>query len=443
MTQTQNDACLRTDPIPSRDGAESSRGAPWTPRRLLLFGAATLAALVAACGYSGPGHAAPKETVLFSFRGMKGYSPAAGLLADGAGNLYGTTVSGGRRDVGEVFELSPPLTGEKAWTERVLFSFNRTDGSFPWAGLIADGAGNLYGTTATGGLSNYGLVFRLSPPAAGKTAWTEKVLFSFNGTDGAQPLAGLIMDGGGIIYGTTEAGGPTSGVVFKLSPPVSGQTVWTETVLQSFGGLPGSNPSAGLIADGAGNLYGTTYVGGSINNDGAVFKLSPPTAGGTAWVEKVLYHFSGTDGALPPAGLIADAAGNLFGTTSGGGLGNDGVVFELSPPTAGETAWSESVLLYFEGTNGAQPRAGLIMDGAGDLYGTTQAGGANGYGEVFELKPPAAGKAAWTEKVLHSFNGAKGANPYAGLIADGAGNLYGTTESGGALEGGLVFKITP
>jgi uncharacterized repeat protein (TIGR03803 family) len=202
--------------------------------------------------------------------------------------------------------------------------------------------------------------------------------------------------------------------------------------------MRGEQPQAGLVADGAGNLYWTTYSGGA-GDHGTVFELTPPAAGKTAWTEKVIHSFHGkTNGAFPAAGLIADGAGNLYGTASGG----CGVVFKLSPPPAGETIWTETVLHSFDLTNGADPQAGLIADGAGNLYGTTEQGGANNDGVVFELSP-AAGKTAWTATVRLSFHGTNGANPVADLIADGAGNLYGTAESGGAHGDGVVFRLTP
>jgi uncharacterized repeat protein (TIGR03803 family) len=357
---------------------------PLARAKFLLLGAMALAAL---CGYGGTAQAAPKLKVLFSFTNQKGGSPEAGLISDGAGNLYGTTYQGGASYDGVVFELRPPAAGKTAWTETVLQSFNVTNGQYPEAGLIADGAGNLYGTTFFGGANSDGEVFELSPPAAGRKAWTETVLFSFNSTDGLAPFAGLVADGAGNLYGTTPYGGVNGdGVVFELSPPAAGKTAWTETVLQSFNGTDGAGPEGGLIADGAGNLYGTT-TGGGANSVGVVFELSPPAAGKTAWTETVLQSLNGTNGAKPQAGLIADSAGNLYGTTYTGGASNDGVVFELSPPAAGKTAWTETVLQSFNVTNGQYPEAGLIADGAGNLYGTTLLGGKHGEGVVFKLTP--------------------------------------------------------
>jgi uncharacterized repeat protein (TIGR03803 family) len=285
------------------------------------------------------------------------------------------------------------------------------------------------------------------------------VLYSFcsqtNCADGAQPVAGLIMDGAGNLYGTTQGGGNASGqgVVFQLRRHHQHRgTAWTETVLYSFCSqtdcADGARPSAGLTIDGAGNLYGTTGIGG--NGRGVVFELTPDQTP-TAWTETVLYRFCAqsncADGAYPEAGLIMDGAGNLYGTTAFGGIGGaggGGVVFELTPGQTG-TAWTETMLYSFcaqtNCADGEFPYAGLIMDGAGNLYGTTYYGG--GRGVVFQLTPDETG-AAWTETVLYRFcshtNCPDGAYPEAGLIMDGTGNLYGTTVIGGN-GSGVVFAL--
>ena len=404
--------------------------------------------------------AAAQERVLHNFNGTDGDVPAAGLIFDNNGNLYGTTSQGGTGNCyngygdihcGTVFELSPIQGG--GWTETVLYSFNwngnGTDGTAPLAGLIFDAAGNLYGTTYNGGTSADGTVFELTPAAGG--TWTEKVLWSFgNGTDGTAPLAGLIFDAAGNLYGTTVSGGTYgNGTVFELTPAAGG--TWTEKVLWSFGnGTDGYQPFAGLIFDAAGNLYGTTSEGGTYLYNGTVFELTPTAGGG--WTEQVLHSFNynGTDGVWPYAGLIFDAAGNLYGTTESGGGGTygSGTVFELTPTGGG--GWTEKVLHSFfcspfNCTDGYSPRAGLIFDAAGNLYGTTYNGGTYQYGTVFELTPAAGG--GWTETVLYSFgNGTDGVGPVAGLIFDAAGNLYGTTAYGGTgvdglNEGGTVFEL--
>jgi uncharacterized repeat protein (TIGR03803 family) len=430
------------------------------------------------------------ESVLYSFTGPSdgdGVSPGSSLIAT-QGAFYGTSFYGGTTKstscysygpgCGTVFRLTP-RAGRTGWTESVLYSFTDTngDGDLPQAGLIADAHGNLYGTTYAGGNTNCGYslgcgtVFKVSPPRAGQTGWTESVLYSFTAsslTDGAHPQAGLIADAYGNLYGTTYVGGNINcgcGTVFKLAPPAAGQTTWAESVLYAFGSNGNGDgvwPEAGLIADTHGVLYGTTFGGGKAY--GSVFKLTPPARGQTGWTESVLYSFTtngNSDGRYPHASLIVDRYGNLYGTTYvGGGSSNCpalsslgcGTVFKLSPPTAGQTVWTESVLHSFTNTDGdgAGPVGGLIGDGSGALYGTTDDGGGStncgnlGCGTVFKLNPPARGQTAWIESVLHSFTGVPndGGNPVAGLIRDSSsGALFGTTQDGGTVQAGTVFKL--
>ena len=352
------------------------------------------------------------ETVLYSFTGgADGSNPCSGLVRDSAGNIYGTTFGGGASGWGTVFKLD--ATGH----ETVLYSFTGYgDGANPYAGLIRDAAGNLYGTTASGGTSGRGTVFKLD------TTGNETILHNFTGNaDGADPYAGLIQDSAGNLYGTTAEGGASNeGTVFKVD------TTGRETVLYSFTrGADGGSPYGGLIRNSAGKLYGTTYFGGTTDS-GLVFELDPTGH------ETVLYSFpASADGDVPYAGLFRDQAGNLYGTTIFGGGSGMGAVFEVD--TAGR-----KILLYgfTGGADGAHPSARPIRDSAGNLYGTTFQGGASGWGVVYELDTTG------HEMVLHSFTGyPDGALPYAGLIRDSAGNLYGTTEYGGANGGGLVFKV--
>jgi uncharacterized repeat protein (TIGR03803 family) len=400
---------------------------------------ALLAIFTASLLTTGSRAVAQEEKVLHSFNGKNGSTPYAGLIFDTAGNLYGTTFSGGAYGDGTVFELTPEAGG--GWTETVLHSFNGNDGSAPYAGLIFDAAGNLYGTTFSGGAYGDGTVFELTPEAGG--GWTETVLHAFNGNDGQFTYAGLIFDTTGNLYGTTLYGGAHgNGTVFELTPEVSGS--WTETVLHNFddNGKDGNNPYAGVIFDAVGNLYGTTYGGGTYDG-GTVFELTPGASG--SWTETILHNFSDstTDGIglNPYAGLIFDAAGNLYGTTEEGSYGY-GSVFELTPKAGGH--WTAKLLLPFGwyGKDGKYPAASLIFDAAGNLYSTTHGGGAYVSGTVFELNPEAP---YHSQTILHSFddNGRDGVNPYAGVIFDGSGNLYGTTLGGGAFSQGTVFEITP
>jgi uncharacterized repeat protein (TIGR03803 family) len=315
--------------------------------------------------------------------------------------------------------------------ETVLYSFkdNGTDGRLPLAGLISDDAGNLYGTTGEGGVSNMGTVFELE-----HGTWAEKVLYSFaGGTDGESPAAALIFDLAGNLYGTTELGGAYGayGTVFELAPGTGGR--WTETVLHSFGkGKDGQAPEASLIFDAAGNLYGTTYGGGA-HADGTVFALTPGTNG--KWTEKVLHSFDFWDGETPVASLVFDAGGNLYGTTSSGN--RLGTAFQLAPSADGK--WTARVLASEIGA----PCAPLIFDSAGNLYGTSSGGARYPVGDAFQLIPGAGG--TWTEKVIHGFDGYSGGHPQGGLIFDTAGNLYGTTTNGGTGKpnAGVVFELSP
>jgi uncharacterized repeat protein (TIGR03803 family) len=341
--------------------------------------------------------------------------------------------------------LMLPAGARAAAKEKILHEF--PDEPSAASGLIFDSAGNLYGTTYYGGIGKHcasgcGTVFELMPKAGG--GWTEKLLYSFLGWkvgDGQYPQAGLIFDSAGNLYGTTSVGGAygignTGGIVFELSPGANGQ--WTEKILHSFqnNGADGSVPLAGVIFDAAGNLYGTTRAGGA-SGWGTVFELVP-VAGG--WNETVLYSFDKTSGGgvYPYAGVIFDASGNLYGTTSAGGV-DYGTVYELSPPQQQGGAWTLMTIHTFGGgKDGATPLYGsLIFDTEGNLYGTTEYGGKGkvGVGTVFELSPR--GDGSWTVSRSFGFpaSGEDGAYPFAGLVLRPEGQLYGTTTGGGNAGG--------
>jgi hypothetical protein len=356
-------------------------------------------------------------------------------------------------------------------TEQAIHTFTggTTDGSNPLSALIEDKSGNLYGTTLTGGGNpncspfgqSCGVVFQLVPVSGG--GWTENILYTFTGeADGGYSYNGLVMDAAGNLYGTTDLGGTptggcpggTCGTVFELSPPQKQGGTWTETVLYSFCSEPGCTdgayPQDRLALDEQGNLYGTTNVGGlqgGCNTDGfagygcgVVFQLAHTKSG---WKENVLYTFvGGSDGGFPYAGLIADKAGNIYGTTNGEGNYGAGTVYELVRGTHG---WTENTLYAFTGgADGGNPVAALTIDSAGNLYGTAEAGGANYYGTVFELKRSSG---SWTEQTLYTFTGGQdGGYPSAPLVQLGK-TLYGTAWGGGnftnCFEGcGSVFSLT-
>ena len=385
--------------------------------------------------------AAATEKVIFSFNGTLGSEPYGGLISDAAGNLYGTTIQGGVYGYGTVFVLIPKTGG--GWTGKILHSFGPggIDGAFPYSSLTLDRSGNVYGTTINGGSNNVGIVFKLTPTAHGP--WKESILYSFlnNEQDGLYPGGPLIFDSSGNIYGTTGDGGPHfSGTVYKLTPNTTGP--WTETILYTFNYSDGIGPIAGLLFDASGNLYGTTTAGGAYGF-GTVFELTPQTNG--EWNESAIFNFDGRNstGDEPYATMIFDAAGNLYGTTVQGGYYDSGMVFKLSPQTDG--TWTETIVHSFEPSNwdGGNPYGGLMMDAAGNLYGTTNLGGRYNYGTVYQLTPTAGGK--WSEKILHFFNnnGKDGYNPYCTLASDKAGSLFGVTFGGGTRGQGTLFEIVP
>jgi uncharacterized repeat protein (TIGR03803 family) len=265
--------------------------------------------------------------------------------------------------------------------------------------LSIGGGGLLYGTTSVGGPSNLGTVFSLTPPASPGGAWIETVLFGFTGADGSHPLAGVAIGNGGVLYGTTYAGGTSGyGTVFSLTPPAAPGGAWTETVLYSFTGGSGAHPNGGVSIGGGGVLFGTTYYGGA-SNLGTVFNLKPPASPAGAWTKRVLHNFSGAanDGAHPFASVAIGSGGVLYGTTVGGGSSTScssggasgcGTIFSLTPPASPGGAWTEAVVYSFTGgSDGSDPQAGVLIGNNGVLYGTTAAGGVANNGTVFALIP--------------------------------------------------------
>jgi uncharacterized repeat protein (TIGR03803 family) len=325
---------------------------------------------------------------LHSFDGKNGGSPNGGLIFDAAGNFYGTALGGrGLEDGGVVYEM---VRGSGGWDFTVLYYFcvqyHCPDGGTPQSGVILDTSGNLYGTTAGGGEYGDGIVFELT---SGSGVWDETILHSFNYADGDSPYAALIFDKAGDLYGTTFYGGAYGGgSVFRLKR-ASGDE-WRERLLYSFcpGGFPckdGLRPYAGVVLDRSGNLYGTTEQGGGNTcgetHCGTIFKLTPTRSGG--WKHTVLYAFPNPgSGSFPTGGVIIDKAGNLYGATVAGGIGGCsggcGVAYKLAPEADGK--WTYTVLHKFDGSDGAQPLGGLIFDAKGNLYGTA-------YNVLYEITP--------------------------------------------------------
>jgi uncharacterized repeat protein (TIGR03803 family) len=374
--------------------------------------------------------AAQKFKTLYNFQGEPdGSAPAAGLTVDAAGPkgpFFGTTFSGGATNSGTVFGLT--ARGK----ERVIHSFtSATDGANPGASLLLGADGRLYGTTENGGKSGFGTVFALTSNGA---KWKFTVIHTFTGKDGAGPRDGLVTDGGGNLYGTTYSGGDSAGctncgTVFKLTPKGS---KWAISTLHNFGGSmsgDGANPSAGLAMDSLGNLYGTTVLGGAGPcGCGTIFALAP--SGGGSY--RLIDSFAGGpgDGSEPVGGLILDeGAGLLYGSTFTGGSTGNGTVFQSSVSGPASVIYS-----FGGGTDGANPVAALLL-AYGNLYGTTVNGGTAGDGTVFSLTMTA--PEVWSESVLHSFTGVDGANPLGSVIFNN-NILYGTASAGGAAASSLV-----
>ena len=400
--------------------------------------AVVCALMVAACGLVLMGSAsAATEHLLHVFTGgADGSQPDAGLTFGPSGTLYGSTFSGGSAGQGVIFKLTHTSAG---WTETVLYNFQggTKDGANPSGTLAVDSAGNIYGTTISGGSGN-GVVFKLTPSGTG---WTETVLHVFG--MGQTPInSGVIIDGSGALFGETAGGGTAgNGTVYEMKNTATG---WKYRTLYNFtGGNDGSFPSGGLIFDRSGNLYGTTANGGGAENIGSVFKLKRGT--NNAWTESILYGFQNTaDGVNPEAPVVMDTAGNLYGTTVYGGDTSCaqgfgcGEVFQLSPSTSG--TWTKTLVHAFTDTpDGHAPMAGLKFNKAGNLFGTTSNGGTSGTGTLFELMPSGGG---WTESIVHSFtNGSDGGFPHTPLLIDASGNLWGTTQIGGNYTQGVAYEF--
>lgn len=413
------------------------------------------------------------ETVLHTFRGRAnggdGSEPVASLVADKAGNLYGTTSSGGGSSAfgcgsgcGTVFELSPPAAGSGGqWMETVLYRFrtvNPNDGSDPTSPLILGSAGNLYGFTESGGTYNWGIIFELSPPAVQGDAWTETILYNPDTDEQIASRSPLLLDSEGNLYGESSGYPEADGLIFQLSPPSTPGNPWTFNLLFAFpnGGLLGAYPQGGLTWDDEGNLYGVAAYGGTSSctiggaGCGMVFELLKPSGVGGPWTLEIAYPFtnSNNDGLTPNAVMFHN--GSLYGATAyGGDVDGDGTIFKLSPPVAKGDYWTETQLFAFDRNNsyGFRPQEGVILDKAGNLYTTLTIAGFNSGAtqDAFELSPPTTQGGAWTPKVVYNFTGGAdgGGLDISGLIFDKGNGLYGTTETGGKLGKGVVFEVLP
>ena len=381
---------------------------------------------------------ASSEKKLKALAPTSGIYPYGAVTFDTSGNIYASASTGGGalgQDQGTVFVLQP--NANSGWVQSTLFAFKapKLEGGVPKSNVVLDMGGNLYGTTAAGGLTKNGTVYKLTPTSQGQ--WTESLLHAFNGDDGDTPND-LTIDGQNDLYGTTQGGGSLSnGVVFEIAADTGAYSV-----LYNFGlgNNDGKGPSGKLFQDSTGNLYGTTEAGGKYGY-GVVFKLSPA---GSGWNETIVYNFGVglTDAKIPVGGVVMNGSGDIYGTTCYGGSELHGTVFVLS---LSDEVWTEQIIHNFgvsEG-DGHCPLGAPLLDDSGNIFGTTISGGAKNQGTVFELSPSVGG-GQWTGKILHNFNGGSdGAGPSSGLAVDGLENLYGTTTSGGKNNGGIVYQITP
>ena len=381
--------------------------------------------------------AATTTDVIFSFEEDEGEYADTDLETDSAGNIYGTTVLGGDFGSGTVFQLTPTPNG---WVHTVLYSFTGgVDGGEPYKGVTLDRDGNLYGTAVTGGSGNCeggcGVIYKLTNR---KGTWTQKVVHAFTGgDDGSGPGSRVTVDRAGNVYGMTPTGGAYGlGTIYQIRPPSTGAL--TFKVIHAFtGGADGSNGSAGRMILRDGRLYGAATTGGN-QGSGVVFELTPKAFG--EWNFKTIYTFQGQpDGSFPYGALLFDPSGNIYGTTYYGGANGIGAVYELSPQPVGE--WTEDLIYSFQqGPDGNSPISNLVFDKAGNLYGTTSEGGL-GSGTIFKLSPVGGN---WTETVVHAFEGPPdGGFAYNGMVVDVFGNFYGATVHGGENNDGSVYKFTP
>jgi len=375
--------------------------------------------------------------VIFSFEEGNGEYADTDLETDSAGNLYGTTVLGGDHGSGTVFQLSPTPNG---WVQTVLYSFTGgADGGEPYKGVSIDRQGNLYGTAVTGGSGSCeggcGVAYKLTNSGG---TWTQTVVHAFTGgDDGSGPGARVTVDRSGNLYGMTPTGGTYGlGTIYKLHPQGGS---WNFQVIHTFtGGADGSSGSAGRMFLNQRRLYGAATTGGNYGS-GVVFELTPTAVG--EWDFRTLYSFHGQpDGSFPYGALLRAPSGKFYGTTYYGGANGIGAVYELSPRQTGE--WAETVIYSFQNRNdGNSPISNLVSDAVGNLYGTTSEGGL-GSGTIFKLSPIGGGQ--WTETVVHAFAGPPdGGFSYNGMVVDPFGNFYGATVHGGTADDGCVYQFTP
>ncbi len=405
---------------------------------------------------------AVRQATPLSTRSIVRFSTAISLcLLLGLGSAFAASS-------GTVFRLNAPAVAGGAWTKTILYTFlGGNDGKYPFGELAFDASGNIVSTTQFGGGTvcgttnpGCGTVFMLKPPASGNGAWTESILYNFTtngGATGAAQDAGTAIDSAGRLYSTNKFAGqgpcvmasyPTGcGTVFRVDPPAVAGAPWTFNTIHFFLGSPadGRTAKSNVTVDANGNVFGVSQNGGTFDV-GMIYELAAPSTQGGAYTENILYTFTGHgDGGMPRAGVLLLSNGNIISTTQNGGAHGSGTVFMLTPPVGGTGAWTESVLYSFGAAgDGKYPIGELLQDAAGNIYGATNLGGSAADGTVWKLAPPTKAGGKWTETILHSFTGMPDGNqPLSGVVADAAGNLYGTTNSGGASNMGSAYQLTP
>jgi uncharacterized repeat protein (TIGR03803 family) len=385
---------------------------------------------------------------LYQFTGgADGGNPLDGAVSGPNHSLFGTASIGGSapQPGGTVFQLAPPVAGSTIWTLSTLYSFTGgSDGSQPVGGVVLDSSGHLYGTNQNTNAVAGGVAFELAPPTTPGQPWPMTVLHSFTGPDGQSAAASMIFDKTTTLYGTSEGGAHDDGNIFALQPPTKAGSPWKARTLYSFSdAADGGFPQCRLVHGPTGALFGTTPVGGAGPYNGTVFRLAPAKPAGIKWKFLVLYSFpGGIHGSQPYPGLVFDTNGAAYGVTWSGGANNFGVIFRLAP--SGSGPWTETVLYSFAGHAESRPFSALLRDRAGNLFGTTTGiEQSNETGELFELSPPGQQGGAWTFQPLHVFSGTDGGYPGGDLLFGPKGAIIGTTKYGGASDMGTVYRYTP
>jgi uncharacterized repeat protein (TIGR03803 family) len=395
------------------------------------------------------GEASDKLTTLYRFKGYPdGQNPSGPIATDKSGDLFGTTETGGATNLGTVFEVSPPASGQTSWTEKILWDFDKKQGAyFPQYGLVSDRRGDLYGTTPGYARNECGTVFRVFQGAGGRHA---QILWKFGGStvnDGCHPSTALIVGANRVLYGvTTGAGNPNNqGTVFSVTPPSDGSGKWTETILAQLANSGvGAYTNAQLVRDGAGNLYGTSQGETGI---ASIWELSPPTGGLTDWTLKQLWTLPKNFGFPSNGPLALDASGALYGT-AGGGKYNAGIVYKLAPPRDGGTTWTATILWSIVGgSGGGNPTSGPVFAPDGGLIVPTLQYNSQGYetnSEILKLMPPAGSGTRWVPQLLWDFDGdANGIDSELPPLARSDGRVFGTTFMDSGVGFGTVWELTP